>query len=137
MNLTTSFAEVNWLSVIVATLAAFAIGGLWYSPVLFGKAWLVEIKLSNDEIRQSNMPMIFGVSFILNFISAVVLDMFITPQGSAAYGLVAGLLISVAWITTSLGTNYLFARKSLKLFLIDSFYFIVYFSVMGVILGAW
>lgn len=137
MNLVTSFAEVNWFSVIVATLAAFAIGGLWYSPVLFGKAWQVEIKLSNDEIRKSNMPVIFGLSFVLNFISAVVLDMFITPQGTAAYGLLAGLIISIAWIATSLGTNYLFARKSLKLFLIDSFYYIVYFSVMGIILGAW
>lgn len=137
MNLATSFAEINWLSVVVATVAAFAIGGLWYSPVLFGKAWQKEIKVSDEEIKQSNTGLIFGLSFVLNFISAVILELFIGEQGNVAFGLTAGLLVSIGWIATSLGTNYLFARKSLKLFLIDAFYFIVYFAVMGVILGAW
>ena len=31
--------EVNWLAVLAATVAAFVLGGLWYSPVLFGKRW--------------------------------------------------------------------------------------------------
>lgn len=137
MNLAYSFAEINWLSVIVATIAAFAIGGLWYSPVLFGKVWQREIRLSDDEIKQANMGLIFGLSFVLNFISAVVLELFIGEQGTVAFGLIAGLLVSIGWIATSLGTNYLFARKSLTLFLIDAFYFIVYFAVMGAILGAW
>ena len=39
--------------------------------------------------------------------------------------------------TESIGTNYLFARKSFRLFLIDSGYFVVFFVVMGAILGAW
>lgn len=137
MNLSISFAEINWLSVIIATVAAFAIGGLWYSPVLFGKTWQKEIKLSDDEIKKTNMPLIFGLSFVLNFISAIILDLFIGKQGTVGFGLMAGLFVGIGWIATSLGVNYLFARKSLSLFLIDAFYFIVYFAVMGVILGAW
>lgn len=137
MNLAASFAEINWLSVIVATVAAFAIGGLWYSPVLFGKVWQREINLNDEEIGKANMGMIFGLAFLLNFISAVILDMFIGKDGTVAFGLIAGLLVSIGWIATALGTNYLFARKSLRLFLIDACYFIVYFAVMGVILGAW
>jgi hypothetical protein len=137
MNLAASFEEINWLSVMVATVAAFAIGGLWYSPVLFGKAWQRELRLSDDELKQANMGLIFGLSFVLNFISAILLEMFIGKDGTIAFGLIAGLLVSIGWIATSLGTNYLFARKSLRLFLIDAFYFIVYFAVMGVILGAW
>lgn len=137
MDLSTAFAEINWLSVIAATIAAFAIGGLWYSPVLFGKTWQVELKLSDEEIKQANMALIFGLSFVLNFISAVVLDMFIGKQGTMVFGLIAGLLVSVAWIATALGINYLFSRKSLKLFLIDASYFVIYFAIMGLILGAW
>lgn len=137
MDLSASFAEINWLSVIVATLAAFAIGGLWYSPVLYGKAWQKEIKLSDEEIKQANMGMIFGSSFVLNFVSAIVLELFIGSQATWSFGLIAGLFVGIGWIATSLGTNYLFARKSLKLFFIDAFYFIVYFAVMGIILGAW
>lgn len=137
MNLAAAFAEINWLSVIVATLATFAIGGLWYSPLLVGKAWQTELKLSKEDIRAASMPLIFGLTFVLNFISAVVLDMFIGRSGNTMNGLFAGLMVGVAWVTTSLGTNYLFSRKSLKLFLIDATYFIIYFAVMGIILGAW
>lgn len=137
MNFASAIAEINWISVIIATVAAFAIGGLWYSPVLFGKAWQAELKLTTDDLRKTNMPLIFGLSFVLNFISAVVLEMFIGKDATLVFGLIAGLLVGIAWIATSLGVNYLFARKSLRLFLIDAFYFIVYFAVMGVILGAW
>lgn len=137
MNLATAFAEINYLSVIVATIAAFAIGGLWYSPVLFGAVWQKELKLSNEEIQNTNMPLIFGGAFILNFIAAIVLEMFIGKSATWDFGLIAGLLVGIAWIATALGTNYLFARKTFKLFMIDASYFIVYFAVMGVILGAW
>ena len=32
--------DLNWLAVLVAALAYFAIGALWYAPPLFGKAWM-------------------------------------------------------------------------------------------------
>jgi len=30
---------INLISVVVAATSAFLLGGLWYSPVLFGPAW--------------------------------------------------------------------------------------------------
>jgi len=32
-------ANVNWLAVAVGTVLSFALGGLWYSPKLFGTKW--------------------------------------------------------------------------------------------------
>jgi hypothetical protein len=137
MELTLSFAEINWLSVLVAALLAFGIGGLWYSPVLFSKVWQKELKLSDEEIKNASMPLVFGTSFVLNFIAAVMLDLFIGKESTLLSGIQAGLLVSIAWIATALGINYLFARKSLKLFLIDAGYFVTFFVVMGAVLGAW
>src|SRR5689334_347763 len=31
---------INWLAVIVAAVAAFGVGAIWYSPMLFTKAWI-------------------------------------------------------------------------------------------------
>ena len=31
--------DLNWLSVIVATIAYFGLGGLWYAEFAFGRAW--------------------------------------------------------------------------------------------------
>jgi UDP-N-acetylmuramyl pentapeptide phosphotransferase/UDP-N-acetylglucosamine-1-phosphate transferase len=137
MEFETAFSQINWLSVVVAALASFAIGSLWYSSVLFGKAWQAEIKLSDEEIKKTNMPLIFGLSFVLSFIATFVFAMFIGKEATWSGGLIAGLLVSVAWIGTAFGVNYLFARRTLKLFLIDAGYFVVFFSVMGLILGAW
>ena len=39
MNASDTLAHLNWLAVLLATLAGFATGGLWYGP-LFGKAWM-------------------------------------------------------------------------------------------------
>jgi hypothetical protein len=137
MDLQTALSNINWLSVIVATIAAFILGSLWYSPVLFGKVWQKELGLSDEKIKNANMAVIFGTSFVLEFIAALVLEMFLGPDANVVTGIIAGALVGIAWIATAIGTNYLFARKSFRLFLIDSGYFVVFFIVMGGILGAW
>ena len=137
MDITTAFSTINWLSVIVASLAAFAIGSIWYSPVMFSKTWQKESNLTDYDLKNASMPVIFGSAFVLMFISAVLLDMFIGPGGTAGSGLVMGLVVSLGWIVTALGVNYLFGRKSITLFLIDAGYFVVFFAAMGLILGGW
>ena len=32
--------HLNWLAVLVAAVSTFLIGGLWYSPAMFGRAWM-------------------------------------------------------------------------------------------------
>ena len=135
MDFGSAFSEVNWLSVVLAALSAFAIGSLWYSPFLFGKIWQKEIKLSDDDMKNANMPLIFGSAFILNLVAALVLDLFIGVKATAGFGVIAGFLVGVAWVATSIGINYLFTRKSLKLYFIDAGYFVLFFPVMGLILG--
>jgi hypothetical protein len=137
MNLAAAFTQINWLSVLVSAIAAFAVGGLWYSPVLFGKAWQTLIKVTNEELKNASMVMIFGTTFILNIIGAAVLDMFIGPMATIGFGLLAGLIISVIWIGSSLAINYLYARKPFKLFLIDAGYYVTFYAIMGIILGVW
>jgi hypothetical protein len=137
MDLQSAFQQINWFSVIVATLAAFAIGSVWYSPVLLGKTWQRENKIKDEDIKNANMPLIFGTTFILTLIGAIVLEMFLGPGATAGSGISAGFLIGLAWVATAIGTNYLYARKSLTLFLIDAGYFVVFYPVMGLILGLW
>jgi hypothetical protein len=134
--MTICFDSINWISVLVASLAAFAIGGLWYSPLLFSKIWQRELKLSDEDLKSANMALIFGTTFFLNVVGAVFLDMLIGPEACWMNGLVTGLLVGLAWISTSIGINYLFGRKSLKLFLIDAGYFVVFYAIMGLILGS-
>ncbi len=47
-----------------------------------------------------------------------------------------GFGVGLGFVATSVGVNYLFARKSFKLFLIDGGYWTVVYTVMGAIFGA-
>jgi len=129
--------EVNYLAVIAAAVATFALGGLWYSPALFGKVWQREAGVTEDKMKSANMPLIFGLTFVLALIAAWVFALFLGPRPPMALGLGAGFSAGLCWVAASLGINYLFERKSLKLWLINGGYHTLQFTIIGLILALW
>ncbi len=129
-------STINWLAVVVAAVSTFLIGSLWYGP-LFGKAWVAEHGFTEEELKSANMGKIFGISFILEFIMALNLAMFLADSSDIVWGIAAGFLAGFGWIALAMGVNALFSRYSLRLWFIDSFYFVVTFMIMGAILTAW
>jgi Protein of unknown function (DUF1761) len=129
--------EVNYLAIVAAGIAAFVLGGLWYSPVLFGKTWQREVGLSDEALKRGNMAQIFGTALILSLIAAFVFALFLGPRPSMPLGLGAGFAAGLCWVASSFGINYLFARRSLKLFLIDGGYHTLQFTLIGAIIALW
>jgi hypothetical protein len=125
----------EWLPSLVATLAAFGLGGLWYSPYLFGKLWQREAGLSDEQLRGANKFRIFGLSFILCLVAAVAFSMVITPEASFFMAFHSGVGVGIFWVATSFGVNYLFEQKSLKLWLVNAGYHTVQFTLYGLIFG--
>ena len=129
--------QINYWAILVAALSTFLIGGLWYSPALFGKAWMRENGFTEENMKGSNMTKIFGLAFLLGIVAAINLAMFMGPENNPAMGAMWGFLAGFGWVATFVGTHYLFERRSLKLFLINAGYSVVALTVMGVILAAW
>ncbi len=134
MDMSTAFASLNWIAVIIAALSTFMIGGAWYSPLMFSKKWMKEAKISEDDLKEGQAK-VFGLSFIFSFIAALVLAMFLGPEADILFGLTAGFMIGFAWVLLSMGTTYLFERKSFSLLAINGGYHVVSFMVMGTIIG--
>jgi len=130
-------SKINYLAVVVAALSSFLVGFLWYSPMLFGKAWMKENGLTEEKIRKSNMILIFGVSFLLSLIISFNLAAFLGPNAGITWGLTAGALAGIGWVAASLGILYLFERRSIRLFMINAGYQAVTYMIAGAILGAW
>lgn len=68
---------INYIAVLVASIAEFIIGGIWYMPI-FGKAWgeIHEVnKKTKDQQRESQklMPAMLVVQLVLTFITTLVL----------------------------------------------------------------
>jgi hypothetical protein len=125
----------EWLPSLVAALAAFGLGGLWYSPYLFGKAWQREAGLSDEQLRGANKARTFGLSFVLCLAAAIAFSMVITPQASFFMAFHSGVGVGLFWVATSFGVNYLFEQKSLRLWLINAGYHTAQFTLYGLIFG--
>jgi hypothetical protein len=133
MNLST----LNWLAIIASALSTFVLGGLWYS-VLFAKTWMKENNFSEDTMKNRNMKKIFGLSFLWSFIMSFNLAMFLNdPKTTSVWGAIAGFLAGFGWVAMAIFVLGQFENKSSKYMLINAGYFVVSFTLMGLILGAW
>lgn len=129
--------QLNIWAVLVAALSTFLIGGLWYSPAVFGKAWMRENGFTEESMKNANMVKIFGLAFFLALISAINLAMYMQGESRPEMGALWGFLAGFGWVATFVGTHYLFERKSFTLFLINAGYSVVALTIMGVIIAAW
>ena len=125
--------EISWIAVIAATIIAFVVGGLWYGP-LFLKPWQREAGISDADMQRRHPANVFGGAILLQLFAAYFMGhVFATYGGlSVISTILTAQGIALAFIVTALGVNYLFAGRSLKLFLIDAGYYLVTYTLMGV-----
>ena len=128
-------SEVNYLAVIAAATSSFVLGGLWYGP-LFKIAWCREAGIDPGS-KPAHPGAVFGATFAFSVLAAYVFAIVVAPMHSVVASMQTGVIIGVCWVATSFGINYLFARRSLKLWLIDAGYHTLQFALYGLILGAW
>jgi hypothetical protein len=130
-------STVNWLAVLVAGISAFVLGGVWYSPALFGKAWMADNNLSMETIKQGNKGKIFGIAFVLSLIMAANLAMFLNePKTDISWGAIAGFLSGI-WVFGFVAIHGLFEYRSWRLIFINGGYSMVALILMGAIIGVW
>jgi hypothetical protein len=128
-------ANANILAILIAAASGFLVGGIWYGP-LFGKAWQRAIGLSDDELKSANMIKIFGITFLFSLLSAVFLGHLLAHFDTDFYRtMMISTGIALGFVAPAIGTNYLYGRKSGKLFAIDAGYWIIFYAAMGLVFG--
>lgn len=131
-------SKLNWLAISAATVAAFILGGLWYSPLLFHKGWMRANGFTEKNLEGANQARIFGVAFIFTFIMAFNLAMFLNDDKTTmAWGATAGFLAGFGWAALGLGIVALFERRPWSYTLINGGYLTLALVVMGAIIGGW
>ncbi len=134
-------AGINYLAVLVAAIAAYAIGAVWHSPVGFGKQWMKLSGFSKEHMRSmpltATQAMIFGFFFTLLF--AYVLAHFVVLAGASTLpsALQLGFWVWLGFVATTLANGWLWEGKSLKLFLFNTAYPLLSVGAMAAILALW
>ncbi|MBO9199694.1 MULTISPECIES: DUF1761 domain-containing protein [Niastella] len=139
--------NINWWAVLVAGISSFVVGGIWYSPGMFGKAWMKDNNFTEEQIRKGgNKGKIFGFTLMFSLLMAVNLAMFLAtpadcpancaPKADIAWGAMAGFLTGI-WTFCAIAIHSLFELKSWRLIFINGFYSVLALILMGAIIGAW
>ena len=127
--------EISLLATLVATVAGFVLGALWYGP-LFGSAWMAATGLSPDDIRRDvNPARTYGITFVLGLLASYVFGLFLGPAPGLAFSIAAGAAAGVFWVATALATNYLFEGRRASLIAINGGYHAVRFTLIGLTFG--
>jgi len=140
--------HINYLAVVVAAVAYFILGWLWYSPLMFGKVWmeLMGIKMPSEAERKKMMAKMWKsmiVAFVASLLTAMCMAHMV-QSGSAFYkvtgleaGLRAGFWIWLGFIVTSQINSVLWERRPFKLYLINIGHYLVGYLILGSILALW
>lgn len=117
--------------VLAGTAAFFIVGALWYG-VIFAVPWQRAAGLSNTQLREGKMGVIFALAFLFEMLIAMVLWHLLArtdPKPFVVMMMSVGFALGV--MIPAIGINYLFLRKPLGLFLIDAGHFLVGMAAMG------
>ncbi len=133
--------HINYLAVVVAAVAAFALGGVWYSPLLFAKLWVKAHGYSEEQVKamQKSAGKAYGVSLVCQWLIALALAVLVgyLHLERLAQGFKLSLLVWVGFaVPLGLMAN-MFTEKRITVFIIDTGYQLVYLLIMGAILIAW
>ena len=132
---------INYLTVLVAAILNMAVGALWYSPTLFGKAWmeLVGFKPEDAQKRTAGMQRAYSLTFVASFVMAYALArvLWYAKVTTVGGGVLIGLLAWIGFVATPHGSNYLFEGKPFRLFTINTGYSLVALVIMGALLAVW
>ena len=131
----------NLLAVLVSAIVGFGIGALWYSPLLFGKAWLKLMKMdvTVDAIKKKEMIKSYIIGFVSTLVMVYILGYLfdITNPSDLISGVVLSAIVWLGFIATlSLG-SVLWEKKPLKLYFINVLHSLVVLIVAGIILSLW
>lgn len=133
---------VNYVVVVVAAVVSFIIGMLWYSPLLFGNAWMKAGGFSKKDInkaKKKGMGKMILASFVGSLVMAWVLAYFVVYATASNFvqGMQVGFWLWLGFIATVLLGSVLWEGRVVKYYLINVAYWLVNVAVMGGILAVW
>jgi hypothetical protein len=130
---------INYLAVMVAGVAYMVVGAFWYTPGLFGNAWMKGIGKTKEQVKADFSPFKMVWAIIFSLIAAYGIARILSWTGgdSVKDGILVGLLVGVCFVLTSFGVNDVFEGRPKGLTVINILYHLVGLVIAGIIIGAW
>jgi hypothetical protein len=137
-----AFAGINYLAVLIAAVAGWVAGAVWY--MAFAKPWMAAVGTTREQIEASRTRPGASLPFVFAFAACVIMAWVLAGlighlglgQVTLRNGVISGLFCWLGFVITTMLVNNSFARRSRMLLLIDGGFWLVVLVLMGAIIGA-
>ena len=132
--------EFNWLAVVAAGIAAFVLGGVWYSPIGFVRPWQRLIGKTDEQLREGMSSMMaMGSQAVQQVVTTFAVATIVSwsGAGNVVEGLWVGVIVGVGVLAADGLKLVFFEGRPFQLYLINAGYSALAVVIMGAILGGW
>ena len=131
-------SDINWLAVIVATIAHQALGALWYG-VIFRKTWISAMGMNPEEIEREGPGGEMAIGAVCSLVSVIALAVFMSWIGDPTLtkGICSGAVAGIGFVAASTIMNGLYEQKKPVVSVLFGAYYTLGLAIAGAILGAW
>ena len=132
-----TFDGVNWLGVLAAFFASFALGWMWYSNAAFFPLWLRLGKITDEQMKNANMGVAFGGTALFNLLGVILLAMLMAALGvtGAGGGATLGAVLGLVFRGGAHAIHNGFAVRDPRITLIDAAADTAGLALAGAVLG--
>ena len=133
---------INWLSIVISALIPMLVGFVYYHEKVFGNAWMQSLGITKEHAKNANMPLIFGVTFIMSVFLSFFMLFNVDGMGQEGrydtfqHGMAHGMIVCLMVATPIMVINGLFEMKKWKNLLINIGYWLITLMLMGGVLDA-
>jgi len=131
------FAGLNYLAIVIAALATFAWGAIYYMTL--SKQWLAAVGITQEQMQTGRSPAPFIISFVALIVMAWVLAGTVGHLGpgqvTVKNGIISGLFMWAGFIATTVFVNNAYPGRKYSLSVIDSIHWLGVVVIQGAVIG--
>ena len=131
------FSDINLVAVVLAAVANMVLGAVWYSPPVFGKAWMDLAGVTTQKIKDAE-PHVWKYYF-LGFVNSVIMALvlaylLVLTAASLTTGFFIAFLVWIGFVATISMNAVMWGGRAKKLWFLDNAYYLFSFLIMSAII---
>ena len=129
-----SYLAVNWLAVVLATVASFAFGAAWYMGL--SRQWMVALNKPRDQLGKGYTPFIWSVvvQLVMAYFLALLTPL-IVGEVSVAGAMIVAAHLWFGFVLTAMIMNHRYEGMKWSLTVIDSLHLLGVLLIQGAVIG--